>query len=155
VPNARVKTGWECEEGHQWEARYNDIQRGTGCPACVEMVQGARVSHIQRALWESLGGELNRAFKQYNIDVAMVRDGIRIAVEYDSWYWHAGREEHDARRDEEMAAAGWRILRVKSNAQLPAREQLDGAIARLLAGEEQVEIVLDDWGEGPTKFEVD
>jgi hypothetical protein len=54
-----------------------------------------------------------------------------------------------------MIAAGWRVLRVKSNGQLPTRKQLDAAIARLLAGEDQVEIVLDDWGEGPTRFEPD
>ena len=55
----------------------------------------------------------------------------------------------------EMIAAGWRVLRVRSNTQLPTREQLDAAIDRLLAGENHVEIVLDDWGVGPTKFELD
>ena len=77
--------------------------------------------------------------------------GTAIAVEYDAWYWHAGREENDVQRDEEMIASGWRVLRVKSGTQLPTEEQLETAIARLLAGEEQVEIVLDDWGVGPTR----
>ncbi len=34
VPNTRTKTGWECEQGHQWETRYNTIQQGSGCPFC-------------------------------------------------------------------------------------------------------------------------
>jgi hypothetical protein len=54
-----------------------------------------------------------------------------------------------------MIAAGWRVLRVRSNAQLPTRQQLDEAIDCLLEGESQLEIVLDDWGVGPTKFDID
>ncbi len=34
VPNARTKTNWECAKGHRWQARYNNIQQGRGCPIC-------------------------------------------------------------------------------------------------------------------------
>ena len=152
VPNTSTKTSWECEQGHRWEARYGDIQQGGGCPVCVDIVQGARVSQVQRDLCEMLGGELNHPFDRYNIDVALNINGVAIAVEYDSWYWHSHRQEHDTQRDEDLLAAGWRVLRIKSNELLPTREQLDAAITHLMAGENQVEIVLDDWGEGPTRF---
>ena len=102
-----------------------------------------------------LGGELNHPFGRYSIDVALSVDGVAIAVEYDSWYWHSHRQIDDAQRDDELLAAGWRVLRVKSNELLPSLEQLDAAISRLLTGENQVEIVLDDWGKGPTKLETD
>jgi hypothetical protein len=155
VSTTRDKTSWECEQGHRWKACYHDVQQGTGCPVCIDMVHGARVSQVQLDPCEVLDGDLNRPSGRYNIDIALERDGIAIAVEYDAWYWHAGREESDTQRDEEMIAVGWRVLRVKSNVLLPTQEQLDAAIARLLAGETQVEIVLDDWGEGPTRFESD
>jgi very-short-patch-repair endonuclease len=119
------------------------------------MVHGQQVSQVQRDLFETLGGELNQPFGRYNIDVALSISDVGIAVEYDSWYWHSHRQEKDAQRDEELIAAGWRVLRIKSNTLLPAREQLDAALARLLKGESRVEIVLDDWGEGPTRFEGD
>lgn len=32
--NVMAKTSWRCSEGHEWEARYNDIRRGDGCPCC-------------------------------------------------------------------------------------------------------------------------
>ena len=102
-----------------------------------------------------LGGELNHPFGRYNIDVALKIDGVAIAVEYDSWFWHAHRQEQDVQRDEELLAADWRVLRIKSNVLLPTHEQLDAAIACLLAGESQIEIVLDDWGKGPTSVETD
>lgn len=35
VPNTGTRTGWECEEGHIWEARYGSIRQGSGCPYCA------------------------------------------------------------------------------------------------------------------------
>ena len=35
VPNTSIKTSWECEQGHRWEAPYNSIQQGRGCPVCA------------------------------------------------------------------------------------------------------------------------
>lgn len=35
VPNIRTKTGWQCEQGHRWQARYDDVRRVTGCPYCA------------------------------------------------------------------------------------------------------------------------
>jgi hypothetical protein len=155
VPNNTSQTWWECQNGHQWEANYHNIRQGTGCPYCVDIIAGAPVSQIQRELCELLGGELNYPLGKYRIDVALQCDNLAVAVEYDGWYWHAGRDEEDAQRDEEIIAAGWCILRIRSNRQLPSREQLDAAIDHLLNGEKQVEIVLKDWGVGPTRFEVE
>jgi hypothetical protein len=34
VSNGRIKTWWECSDGHRWETTYNLIQSGYGCPYC-------------------------------------------------------------------------------------------------------------------------
>jgi very-short-patch-repair endonuclease len=86
--------------------------------------------------------------------VVLDADETPIAIEYDSWFWHGDNQNYDRQRDEELVEAGWRVLRIKSNALLPTHEQIDAAIARLIAGEDQVEIVLEDWGQGPTRAEV-
>lgn len=56
-------------------------------------------------------------------------------------------------RERRLMADGWRILRIKSNHSLPNREQVDLAIAQLLADRNRVEIILDDWGDGPTRYD--
>jgi len=149
APTVTTKTVWECPQGHQWEAHYNNIQQGSGCPQCADMVEGVRVSQPQRALAALLGGALNYPAGRYRIDVALDPAGERIAVEYDSWYWHAGAAERDSRRDRVLRAAGWRILRIRANGALPGPEELAAALKRLRGGVQAVEIVLDDWGEGP------
>ncbi len=35
VANSKVKTGWRCEKGHEWQARYGHIKHGAGCPVCA------------------------------------------------------------------------------------------------------------------------
>jgi len=32
--NSQTKLLWECEKGHQWEAVYQNIKKGTWCPKC-------------------------------------------------------------------------------------------------------------------------
>lgn len=152
--NIKTPTPWKCKNNHIWPATYNKIQQGSGCPLCQYIINGAPTSQLQRDLCAMLAGELNHPCGPYAIDVAIYRENIPIAVEYDAWYWHAGREEHDEQRDRELIAAGWRVLRVRSNARLPTRAQLDAAIALLVAGDTYAEIILDDWGEGPTFAEV-
>ncbi len=96
-----------------------------------------------------INGYINFQVGSKYVDIAIVRDGIQIAVEYDAFYWHAGRETEDIARDQYLISEGWRVLHVKSNTKLPSPAQLDTAIAKLLNGDTYAEIVLDDWGHGP------
>jgi RNA polymerase sigma factor (sigma-70 family) len=32
--NTRTPTTWECSRGHRWQAKYSNIDHGTGCPDC-------------------------------------------------------------------------------------------------------------------------
>ena len=155
VQNTKANTTWECAKGHRWPANYHNIQSGTGCPVCLDIVHGQRVSKAQRKLCKMLGGELNRPVDRYNIDIALLVNGIQIAVEYDSWFWHSHRLNEDKKRDEILIDAGWNILRIKTNEKLPDRNQLQTAISQILEGNNKVEIILDDWGKGPTRFELE
>ena len=33
--NTTTRTQWQCKEGHEWLAQYNNIRLGTGCPDCA------------------------------------------------------------------------------------------------------------------------
>jgi hypothetical protein len=59
VQNTKANTAWECSKGHRWHANYHNIQSGTGCPVCLDIVHSQRVSKAQRKLCKMLGGELN------------------------------------------------------------------------------------------------
>ena len=33
--NAHTKLLWKCADGHEWEAKPNNIQQGKWCPICA------------------------------------------------------------------------------------------------------------------------
>jgi very-short-patch-repair endonuclease len=153
-PNVGTPTKWRCAFcDHIWRASYGNISsRGSGCPKCVDIVNGHRVSRPQRALCGMLDGTLNKAVDRYVVDVAVEVGDCPIAVEYDAWYWHAAKLAEDDERDNALVAARWRVLRIRSNTLLPDIYQLNNAIDQLIAGEKRVEIVLSDWGGGRAPF---
>jgi len=107
------KTLWECRKRHLWEATYHNIRGGSGCPHCKNIVSGQRVSKPQIKLNNLLYGILNYPEERYRIDIAIMRNSQKIAVEYDCQYWHRGKEEHDAKRDKFLISCGWKVLHVK------------------------------------------
>lgn len=150
--NTSAKTLWQCSKGHEWKTTYGAIRQGSGCPHCLDLINGAQVSKSQRELHKIMGGILNYPCDPYNIDIALLDK--MIAIEYDSWFWHGHKQEYDAERDRDLLAAGWKVLHIKTNVGLPSKWELDEAIAKLEDGKRQVEIVLGDWGKGPTFAEV-
>jgi very-short-patch-repair endonuclease len=143
-------TRWRCAKGHEWATSYVSIAGGSGCHECQDRVNGMPVSGVQRRLAELLGGELNHRLGRCCIDVALERGGVRIAVEYDGWYFHGHPrvQARDAARDEALIALGWRVLRIRSAYVLPSPSQLDAAIGWLLAGARRVVITTPEWGVG-------
>lgn len=143
--NVITKTLWECEKKHRWEAVYSSIQQGTGCPTCKDLINGLPVSEPQRKLNDLLCGSLNYPESRYRIDVVIMRNSQKIAVEYDCCYWHQGNEEHDAKRDNFLISCGWKIIHIKSRRLLPNRKQIKQAINKVLGKKNIANVVLDDW----------
>jgi len=42
VPMVTIKTEWQCSQGHRWQAHYNSIQQGHGCPYCAGVARKTR-----------------------------------------------------------------------------------------------------------------
>jgi hypothetical protein len=149
VNNTSEKTGWRCADGHLFRSAYNTISAGHGCPDCLDMVNGARVSKNQRLLCDMIGGELNgERVGRFVIDVTKYVEETKIAVEYDTWFIHGPSNQNDLRKDQALLAAGWRVLRIRTNKKLPSPSQLEDALQRLVDGELWVDIEMDDWGFG-------
>jgi very-short-patch-repair endonuclease len=67
---------------------------------------GRRFSLLQVELQKLVGGILNHRVGRHAVDLAIVSGGPRVAIEYDSWYWHAGCEAKDKARDQALLASG-------------------------------------------------
>ena len=145
--NTKVPTSWKCKKcEHTWEAAYSNIQQGNSCPTCRDMINGVPVSKPQRKLNSILHGSLNYPEGKYRIDVAIMRNSQKIAVEYDCQYWHKGREGHDVKRDNYLISCGWKVLHIKSGELVPKRKQLSIVIDYLLDTNTVIyNLYLEDW----------
>lgn len=149
VQTANEKTLWHCPNcDHQWLSTHSYIRSGTGCPNCIDFVHGNRVSTQQRIIANMVNGEMNTKLGRKYIDVLIWRNGIKIAIEYDSWYWHGARPEADAKRDAVLVSAGYSVIHIHSNELLPSKDELENAIQAILSGCKVYTITLSDWGIG-------
>lgn len=70
--------------------------------------------------------------------------GYQIDVEYDGWYWHKNRQTQDTRRNNFVISQGYKVLRIKSNFDLPTKQQIQDAINYLINDNHNYhEIILD------------
>ena len=145
-PNTGTNTRWICSKGHEFEARYNSIFNGRGCPYCANRINGIFYSSQQARVCDYVDGEMNIKVGDYFVDIVVKIAEQWVAIEYDGWYWHKDKLEQDEQRNKDLIEAGWRILRIKSNELIPDKSEIDAAIIQLLNGSRYEEIILEDWG---------
>jgi len=135
---------WRCLECNTvLELSYNTVYKGSGCSACSSYVNGVKASKIQIAIAEMMQGEVNYQVGSRYIDIALVDK--HIAIEFDCWYWHGDQIEKDRARAQEIIDAGWQVLAIKGNSEMPTKEQIDRALEQL---DGYGELVMPDWGVG-------
>jgi hypothetical protein len=138
------KTWWMCSAGHKRQTTYTILRDGFGCPTCAGRlyVNGKRVSKIQLRMHEMIGGEVNYKLNGCWVDVGFPDD--KVAVEFDCWYWHKDKQEKDARRNQRIRNAGWSLVCVLAERELPKQECLDLALDLARVGLD-VEIRMPGW----------
>lgn len=66
------------------------------------------------------------------LDVELNYNNYLIDIEYDGMYWHKGKEERDRRRNYYVIKKGYKVLRIRSNNELPTKEQIIKAVDYLV-----------------------
>jgi very-short-patch-repair endonuclease len=163
VAASNKKVWWNCASnpGHEWEATIvNRTRLGSGCPFCFLKPRSREEI--------TLAFELLRFF-EFDIDNHKLRTPGRVedvdiliptyhlGVEFDSAYWHRGKEKVDRTKTERLEAIGWRVIRVRQeplkqigpqDVVVPANLNLkDVANQVLLKVEEVCHVKIDGLGE--------
>ena len=128
-----------CESPMQTEvikAKVRDSLCANGtCPTSKAQIS------VYEMLVDIYGAEnvaINKPFGELSLDCCLCIDGVDIDVEYDGWYWHKDRAEQDRRRNYYLMRRGFKILRIRSNYQLPTKQQLISAIDYLIEGDHHI-----------------
>lgn len=135
-----------CKCGNTVEIIRSNLVSGNtrSCGCLDDRVNTKPVSQQQRWIHEQVGGEMNYKFNSYFIDVALVED--KIAIEYDSHYWHQHTRERDNIRAQELLNGGWKVLRIMGVYLTPPADQLHSILDRFRnEALTYKELVLSDW----------
>lgn len=73
-------------------------------------------------------------YAPYLLDMILKWKGYQINIEYDGWYWHKDNQEYDDRRNQYLIQRGYKVLRIRSNYELPTKEQIIEGVDYLVKG---------------------
>lgn len=62
---SHTKTLWQCDKGHQWEARFNSIKNGTWCPRCSGKMK-ITIEQLQEHAKSKNGKLISTTYKNSN-----------------------------------------------------------------------------------------
>ena len=121
----RRKAYWwcKCECGNIKAIRSNDLlcNKRKRCGECKLHKNGVPYSFIQQEISGWVNGELNYKVENIYIDVAMPKE--KIAIEYDSWYWHKHQFIKDCKRVNKLLNKGWKVITIRSGRKLPDKKE--------------------------------
>jgi very-short-patch-repair endonuclease len=148
----QVKYRCVCKCGRTCIVSYPNLSSGASskCGDCRNSKNGNVFSKKQKSVCDMLSFSiLNYPYKKMNkrmlnIDIAIVHNGEKVAIEYDEWHWHKRSLNKDRQRRSFLIGNGWRVIRICASNNLPTLEQLKSAIS---SNEQLVEIILPGWGE--------
>lgn len=100
-----------------------------------------KVSNIVKDIYGEDNVEDDVPYYDYLLDMVLYKDGNKIDIEYDGWYWHKDNQSHDNRRNDFLIKNGYKVLRIRSNYELPTREQIIEGVDYLVKGNHSLKFI--------------
>ena len=115
--NCTVSSGklvwWRCKRGHEWKTTINDRNNGGGCPICN---YGRKTSFPEYALLYYLkkhGLETVHSYKENGYELDIYIPSLKVAVEYDGYYWHKDKKKNDLTKNRMCKRDGIKLYRIR------------------------------------------
>lgn len=104
--------------------------------------------YVYELLKDDFDVVLNHPEGNFNLDIMLTHNDIKIDIEYDGWYWHKDRGRQDFIRDCINKRKGYKVLRIKSKEKLPDKSELLSCIYELINTDVCFkELKMSDWRE--------
>ncbi len=153
--SGKRKIVWDClcDCGGKSKVTSDNLSSGLvkSCGNCLLKKNSISTSYKALEIHKLLN---NRGVHNYKtkagpiVDIALVINNTKIAIEYNEWYWHGNKIDKDIQRTQNLIEKGWKVLNINANKNLPSQEQINDCISYLLKCANSVNLVLDGWGEG-------
>lgn len=104
------------------------VSNGTAPTSSMQI----RVSNLLKEVFGEYNVQDNVPYDSCLLDMVLTYQGYQINVEYDGWFWHKKKLKQDQRRNYYLIDRGFKVLRIRSNVELPTKEQIINGIDYLI-----------------------
>lgn len=113
MSNSNKMVWWICSKGHEWQSTIANRNKGNGCPVCnserkTSFPEYALVYYLQQS-----GLEVVHSYRGKGYELDIYIPSLKIAIEYDGYYWHKHRTKKDLEKNYKCKKDGIKLYRIR------------------------------------------
>lgn len=106
---------WKCINGHEWKTPIYSRSNGHGCPYCFSARQSSFPEFALVYYCKKYGLETMHRHKINNMEVDLYLPKLKIAIEYDGYFWHKDKGSRDEKKSNNLKKLGYRLIRIRED----------------------------------------
>ena len=113
MSNSNKKVWWKCSKGHEWQATIANRNKGNGCPVCNSERKTSFPEYVLVYYLQQSGLEAVHSYKGKGYELDIYIPSLKIAIEYDGYYWHKHRTKKDLEKNYKCKKDGIKLYRIR------------------------------------------
>ncbi len=107
------KVWWICSKGHEWQARIDSRNNGSGCPICNSERKTSFPEYAIIYYLENYGLKVVHLYKEKGYELDVFIPSKNIAIEYDGYIWHKNKKKKDLEKNAKCEKDGITLYRIR------------------------------------------
>ena len=113
LTNSNKKVWWKCNKGHEWQSTISNRNSGNGCPVCNSERKTSFPEYALTYYLKRSGLDVIHSYRAKGYELDIYIPSLRIAIEYDGYYWHKNRIRKDIEKNYKCKKDGIKLYRLR------------------------------------------
>ena len=111
--NSNKDVWWKCTKGHEWHATIANRNKGNGCPVCNSERKTSFPEYALAYYLKKSGLDVVHSYRAKGYELDIYIPSLKIAIEYDGYYWHKNRTRNDIEKNYKCKKDGIKLYRLR------------------------------------------
>ena len=111
--NSNKDVWWKCSKGHVWHASVANRSKGNGCPVCNSERKTSFPEYALAYYLKRSGLDVVHSYRAKGYELDIYIPSLKIAIEYDGYYWHKNRMRKDIEKNYKCKKDGIKLYRLR------------------------------------------
>ena len=113
LPNSNRMVWWICSKGHEWPSTIANRNNGNGCPVCNSERKTSFPEYALVYYLQQYGLDILHSYRGKGYELDIYIPSLKIAIEYDGYYWHKHRTNKDLEKNYKCKKDGIKLYRIR------------------------------------------